>query len=72
MHHEEEVRLIAYEIWNQEGHPDGHDLAHWLQAEAIWTERQMSQSEEIVNRSAVKRPRRTTATTSRTKSRARK
>ena len=23
----------AYEIWNQEGRPDGCDLRHWLQAE---------------------------------------
>ena len=23
----------AYEIWEREGHPDGCDLRHWLQAE---------------------------------------
>jgi hypothetical protein len=24
----------AYTIWEQEGRPEGRDLAHWLQAEA--------------------------------------
>ena len=27
------IRERAYAIWEQEGHPDGKDLAHWLQAE---------------------------------------
>ena len=31
---EEEVRARAHEIWLQQGRPDGHDLAHWQQAEA--------------------------------------
>lgn len=61
MHHEEEVRLIAYEIWDQEGRPEGHDLDHWLQAEAIWAERQLSQPEETAGKPAVKKARRTTS-----------
>jgi hypothetical protein len=28
------IRERAYAIWEQEGHPDGKELAHWLQAEA--------------------------------------
>jgi len=40
MNHDEEVRLIAYRIWEEEGRPDGRDLEHWLKAEAIWQERQ--------------------------------
>jgi Protein of unknown function (DUF2934) len=28
------IRTRAYEIWESEGRPDGHDLDHWLQAEA--------------------------------------
>lgn len=25
----------AYEIWEQEGRPDGRDLEHWLRAESV-------------------------------------
>lgn len=40
MHHEQEVQLIAYHIWEEQGHPHGHDLEHWLKAEAVWQEKQ--------------------------------
>lgn len=30
----EEIALHAYAIWENEGRPDGHDIDHWLQAEA--------------------------------------
>ena len=40
MHHENEVKLIAYQIWEQDGHPGGHDLEHWFKAEAVWQKRQ--------------------------------
>jgi hypothetical protein len=33
---EHEIRLIAYNIWEQEGCPDGHDYEHWINAEEIW------------------------------------
>ena len=69
MHHEEEVRLIAYEIWEQKGRPDGQDLEHWLRAEAIWEERQMYPSEETAGKPIVKKVRRTTVTKRRTTSR---
>lgn len=36
MSHEEEVRLIAYQIWENEGRPQGRELDHWVKAEAIW------------------------------------
>ena len=39
MHHEQEVQLIAYHMWEEEGHPHGHDLEHWLKAEAAWQEK---------------------------------
>ena len=29
---EERVRARAYLIWEEEGRPDGHALAHWLRA----------------------------------------
>lgn len=30
---EEQIRLRAYEIWENEGYPNGQDLRHWEQAE---------------------------------------
>jgi len=36
MRREDEIRLIAYNIWEQEGCIDGHDCEHWVRAEAIW------------------------------------
>jgi hypothetical protein len=31
---EEYIRLRAYEIWEQRGRQDGHDVEDWLEAEA--------------------------------------
>ena len=38
MGREDEIRLIAYSIWEEESCPDGHDCEHWFRAEAIWEE----------------------------------
>ena len=35
---EEEIRLIAYRIWEEEVRPHGRDWEHWRKAEAIWEE----------------------------------
>ena len=40
MQHNQEVQLIAYHIWEEQGHPHGHDVEHWLKAEAVWQEKQ--------------------------------
>jgi hypothetical protein len=40
MDREDEIRLIAYTIWEDEGCCDGSDVAHWVRAEAIWQEKQ--------------------------------
>ena len=37
---EDEIRLIAYNIWEQENCPNGKDCEHWYRAEAIWEEKQ--------------------------------
>jgi hypothetical protein len=29
---ERRIRIRAYEIWEQEGRPEGRDVDHWLQA----------------------------------------
>jgi hypothetical protein len=33
---EKEIRLIAYNIWEEENCPHGKDCEHWLRAETIW------------------------------------
>lgn len=33
---EDEIRLIAYHIWEEEGCQDGHDCEHWFRAENLW------------------------------------
>jgi hypothetical protein len=33
---EEEIKLIAYTLWEEEGCPDGKDCEHWFRAEIIW------------------------------------
>jgi hypothetical protein len=38
MGREDEIRLIAHSIWEDEGCPDGRDREHWLRAETIWEE----------------------------------
>ena len=42
MPREEEIREIAYAIWEQEGCCDGRHVEHWLRAELIWQDRQAS------------------------------
>ena len=41
---EVETRQRAYELWEQEGRPDGRDREHWLQAEAEINESTRPQS----------------------------
>ena len=40
MAREDEIRLIAYNIWEQESCPHGKDCEHWFRAEVIWEEQQ--------------------------------
>ena len=37
---EDEVRLIAHSIWQEEGCQDGRDCEQWLKAEIVWEEKQ--------------------------------
>ncbi len=41
---EEEIRLIAYSIWEQENCPNGRDCEHWYRAEAILEQQQKAKS----------------------------
>jgi Protein of unknown function (DUF2934) len=36
---EGEIKLIAYNIWEQQGYPNGRDCEHWFLAESIWSSR---------------------------------
>jgi hypothetical protein len=36
MDRENEIRLIAYQIWEEQGCLDGYDVDHWLIAETLW------------------------------------
>ena len=40
----EEIRQVAYRIWQEEGRPDGRHHEHWLRAEMIWEEINRPQS----------------------------
>jgi hypothetical protein len=40
MEREDEIRLIAYQLWEAEGCVNGRDYENWYRAEAIWEERQ--------------------------------
>ena len=33
---DEEVRQVAYKLWQEEGYPHGYEVQHWLKAETIW------------------------------------
>ena len=35
---DEEIRQVAYKLWQEEGCPDGYDVEHWLKAETICQE----------------------------------
>ena len=39
MSKDDEIRLIAYGLWEAAGCPNGSDCEHWFKAEAIWEER---------------------------------
>lgn len=38
---ENEIRLMAYYIWEKENRPNGRDVEHWLKAEEIWERRHL-------------------------------
>lgn len=40
MGQEDEIKLIAYKIWEEEGYIDRNDWEHWFRAEVMWEEQQ--------------------------------
>jgi hypothetical protein len=53
MGREDEIRLIAYSIWEEYGYCEGRDLEHWLKAETIWEEQNRPRA---INEQADKTP----------------
>ena len=41
---QEQIRELAYRIWQAEGYSHGYDVQHCLKAEAIWQEEHRSES----------------------------
>ena len=44
MEREDEIRAIAYRIWEEGGRRDGQDFDCWLTAEAIWNAQQKNKT----------------------------
>jgi Protein of unknown function (DUF2934) len=42
---DEQIRQLAYRIWQEEGYPHGYEVQHWLKAETIWQEEHRPHSE---------------------------
>jgi|SRR5690349_5895304 Protein of unknown function (DUF2934) len=47
MEREQEIRLIAYYLWEREGCPDGRAVEHWVEAETMWHDSQDTDSREM-------------------------
>jgi hypothetical protein len=41
---EDEIKLIAYSKWEEEGCAHGRDCEHWYRAESIWEQQQNQKS----------------------------
>jgi hypothetical protein len=64
---EEEIRQIAYQLWQDEGSPHGRHLDHWLKAESIWCKQQAAQQPEQLRSSKARPKRKSTAASPQTK-----
>jgi hypothetical protein len=56
MGREDEIKLIAYSIWEEEGCPDGRDCEYWFRAETVWEANQKPESEMKNTRKTTKQP----------------
>lgn len=68
--HDEEIRQIAYRLWQEEGCPDGRHAEHWIKAESIWHARQDTTQPDQQPQPKAKRARRKTSPPAKTKGRA--
>ncbi len=44
---EEDIKKLAFTIWEEEGRPDGKDVEHYLRAKKILEEREANQIIEL-------------------------
>jgi len=58
---QEQIRELAYRIWQAEGYPHGYDVQHWLKAEAMWQEEHRSESKPKRSKRHTKRKSRKTS-----------
>jgi hypothetical protein len=54
---DEEIRQIAYRVWQDEGCPHGRHVEHWVKAESIWREQQERKRPGKPARAEAARPR---------------
>jgi hypothetical protein len=54
MAREDDIRLIAYNLWEEEACPDGKDCEHWYRAEIIWQEQQKQNTVSKLTKSGFK------------------
>jgi hypothetical protein len=52
---QEQIRKLAYRIWQAEGYPHGYDVQHWLKAEAMWQEEHRPKSKPKQSKPLTKR-----------------
>jgi Protein of unknown function (DUF2934) len=55
MNRDEEIRELAYRIWQEEGCRDGCEVEHWLRAKMIWEEINHPQSKPKQSKALNKR-----------------
>lgn len=46
MSKDEEIQLIAYQLWERDGCCHGRDIEHWVEAEYIWEQQQKPVAEK--------------------------
>ena len=56
MNHEDEIKLIAYRIWEDEGCPDGLHQEHWVRAETTWREQYMQAAVAASSKPKARKP----------------
>jgi hypothetical protein len=53
---DEEIRLIAYHLWENKGRPEGHHVEHWLKAKAMWEEQHAQEQPQRARATRKKTP----------------
>lgn len=62
---DDEIRQLAYQIWQEEGCPDGREVQHWLKAQVLWEDTNRPQSKRKQSKAPKGRKTRRTRTTER-------